>query len=158
MLNYFASLPRHFRIGLQLAAVVAVLFTGLMVYALRTAPRMSRESQRTLDAFYARCQRHDYGAAYAMLAPELRDTISPIEMASGFAQFEYSNGKIEKWAPAAGGSINFGGRVCLFPPFVDYTHRLIGTRPKPIGEATVVYIRLVPRDGKWQVQRLSFMR
>ena len=158
MFNFFASWPRHFRIGLQLAAVVALLFAALMVYALRTAPQMSRESQQTLDAFYARCQNHDYGAAYQMLAPELRDSISQSEMANRFAQFEKSNGKIEQWAPAAGGSINFGGRVCLFPPFVDYTHRLIGVRPKSIGEATVVYVRLVPRAGKWQLQKLSFMR
>ena len=158
MFNFFASWPRHFRIGLQLAVVVAVLFAALITYALRTAPQMSRASQQTLDAFYASCQRHDYGAAYAMLAPELRDAISQRELANRFAQFEKTNGAIEKWAPAAGGSINFGGRVCLFPPFVDYTHRLFGTRPKSIGEATVVYVRLVPRQGKWQLQKLSFMR
>ena len=158
MLNYLASLPRHFRVGLQLFGVVAVLFGALMFYALRTAPRMSRDSQKTLDAFYARCQSHDYDGAYDMLAPELRDAISPPEMAARFAQFEKINGTIARWAPAAGGSINFGGRVCLFPPFVDYTHRLIGVQPKPIGQATVVYLRLVPRDGTWRVQKLSFMR
>ena len=158
MFDFFASLPRHLRIGAQLFGVVAVLFAALIFYALRTAPQMSRDSEIALDAFYARCQRHDYGGAYQMLAPELRDAITQREMAARFAQFEKTNGAIERWAPAAGGSINFGGRVCLFPPFVDYTHRLIGVQPKTIGEATVVYLRLVPRDGKWRVQKLSFMR
>ena len=158
MLNYLASLPRHFRIGLQVASVVAVIFAALLGYALRTAPRMLRGSQTALDAFYQSCQRHDYAAAYQMLTPELRDSMTQTDMADRFALFEKSNGTIEKWAPAAGGSITFGGRVCLFPPFVDYTHRLIGVQHKPMGEATVVYIRLVPRDGKWQLQKLSFMR
>ena len=158
MSNYLASLPRHLRIGLQLGAVVAMLFVVFMGYALRTAPQMSRESQRALDAFYLRCQQHSYERAYQLLAPELKDSMTQAEMADRFAQFEKTNGKIQQWAPAAGGSITFGGRVCLFPPFVDYTHRLIGAQPKDIGEATVVYIRLVPRDGQWRLQKLSFMR
>ena len=158
MHEYFAKLPRHFRVGLQLGIVVAFCFAGLLCYALRTAPRMSRDSEVALDTFYKYCQSHDYGRAYEMLAPELSDSITRDEMANRFAQFEKTNGTIEKWAPAAGGSITFGGRVCLFPPFVDYTHRLIGVQHKSIGEATVVYIRLVPRAGKWQLQKLSFMR
>ena len=158
MFHYFANLPRHIRIGLQLGVVVAFCFAGLLGYALRTAPRMSRDSGVALDTFYRYCQNHDYARAYAMLSPELRDSITQTEMAGRFAQFEKTNGAIERWAPAAGGSITFGGRVCLFPPFVDYTHRLIGVQPKPMGEATVVYIRLVPRAGQWQLQKLSFMR
>ena len=141
-----------------MGVVVALLFAVLLGYALRTAPRMSRESGATLDAFYARCQGHSYARAYQLLAPELRDSLSEKELANRFRQFEKTNGKIEQWAPAAGGSLSFGGRVCLFPPFVDYTHRLIGAQPKGLGEATVVYVRLVPRDGKWQVQKLNFMR
>lgn len=158
MLQYLAQLPRHIRVGLQLGALVLLCFSGLLFYALRTAPGMSRESEATLNAFYQRCQQHDYARAYQMLAPELRDSLSQKELADRFAQFEKTNGTIDKWAPAAGGSLTFGGRVCLFPPFVDYTHRLFGVQPKSIGEATVVYIRMVPRDGGWQLQKLSFMR
>ncbi len=158
MFQYFAELPRHIRIGLQMGVGVFILGAILMGYILRTAPQMSRQAQATLDAFYRDCQRHDYAAAYQLLAPELRDSMTQADMADRFAQFEKTNGTIERWAPAAGGSITFGGRVCLFPPFVDYTHRLIGTHHKPIGEATVVYMRVVPRAGKWKLQKLSFMR
>ncbi len=158
MFHYFAKLPRHIRVGLQLGVVVAFCFAGLLGYALRTAPRMSRDSEAALNTFYKDCQNHDYKRAYEMLAPELRDSMTQTDMANRFAQFEKTNGTIERWAPAAGGSLTFGGRVCLFPPFVDYTHRLIGVQHKSIGEATVVYIRLVPRAGKWQLQKLSFMR
>ena len=158
MSDYLQNLPRHIRVGLFLGAVLAMFFAILLGYALRTAPQMSRESQQTLDAFYLRCQQRSYARAYQLLAPELQDAMSEAEMADRFQQFEQKNGRIERWAPAAGGSIHFGGRVCLFPPFVDYTHRLMGTEQKGIGEATVVYLRLVPREGKWRVQKLSFMR
>ena len=150
--------PRHLRIGFQLGLVVALVFALLIGYALRTAPRMSRESQATLDAFYALCRSHSYARAYALLTPELRDSLTQSDMIARFQEFEKTNGPLQKWAPAAGGSLTFGGRVCLFPPFVDYTHRIFGARPKSIGEATVVYIRMVPRDGQWRLQRLSFMR
>ena len=155
---FLSRLPRHLRIGLQLGVLVALIFLVLIGYAARTAPRMARDSEATLNAFYARCQQHDYARAYELLAPELRDSMSQTQMKNRFQQFEKTNGPIEKWAPSAGGSITFGGRVCLLPPFVDYTHRLIGVRPKTIGEATVIYIRMAPRDGVWRVQRLSFMR
>lgn len=155
---FLSHLPRHIRIGLQLGVVIFLIGLVLLGYALRTAPRMSRESEATLDAFYQRCQQHSYASAYEMLAPELKDSITQKEMADRFQQFEKTNGTIEKWAPSAGGSITFGGRVCLFPPFVDYTHRLMGVQKKEIGEATVVYIRMVPREGQWKLQRLSFMR
>ena len=141
-----------------MGVVVFLLGLVLLGYALRTAPRMSRESEATLNAFYQKCQQHSYASAYQMLAPELQDAMTQAQMADRFQQFEKTNGTIEKWAPSAGGSITFGGRVCLFPPFVDYTHRLMGVQPKEIGEATVVYIRLVPREGQWKLQRLSFMR
>lgn len=155
---FISKLPRHLRIGLQLGVVVAMIFLILIGYALRTAPRMLRDSETTLNAFYLRCQQHSYGRAYQLLAPELKDSMSQAEMADRFGQFEKTNGTIDKWAPSAGGSITFGGRVCLFPPFVDYTHRLMGVEKKEIGQATVVYIRMVPRDGQWRVQKLSFMR
>lgn len=158
MVDYISKLPSHLRIGLQLGVVVAMIFLILIGYSMRTAPRMSRESEATLNAFYLRCQQHSYDRAYQLLAPELKDSMSQAEMKDRFEQFEKTNGTIERWAPAAGGSITFGGRVCLFPPFVDYTHRLLGTQKKEIGEATVVYLRLVPREGKWRVQKLSFMR
>ncbi len=158
MSDFLSNLPRHLRIGLQLGAVVAMIFLILIGYAARTAPRMARESEATLDAFYRRCQQRSYARAYQLLAPELKYSMSEAEMQARFEQFEKTNGKIERWAPAAGGSITFGGRVCLFPPFVDYTHRLMGVQKKEIGEATVVYLRLVPRDGKWRIQKLSFMR
>ena len=155
---FLSGLPRHLRIGLQLGVGVALVFLILIGYAIRTAPRMARQSEATLDAFYRQCQQHNYAKAYEMLAPELKDSMSETDMKNRFAQFEETNGSIEKWAPAAGGSITFGGRVCLFPPFVDYTHRLMGVQKKEIGEATVVYIRMVPRDEGWEVQKLSFMR
>ena len=155
---FFSNLPRHLRIGLQLGAFVALIFLVLIGYVARTAPRMARDSEATLNAFYTRCQQHDYARAYELLAPELKDSLSQSQLKNRFEKFEKTNGTIEKWAPSAGGSITFGGRVCLFPPFVDYTHRLIGVQHKEMGEATVVYIRLVPRDDGWRLQRLSFMR
>ena len=157
MSKYLENLPRHIRIGLQLGVVVAMVFVIFMGYALRTAPQMSRESERALNAFYLRCQQHSYARAYQLLAPELQDSMTEADLAARFQKFEETNGKIERWAHSAGGSITFGGRICLFPPFVDYTHRLMGVEKKGIGEATVVYIRMVPRDGKWRLQRLSFM-
>ena len=158
MSDYLSKLPRHIFVGLQMFAVIFFIGLGLMAYAIRTAPRMSRDSEATLNAFYQKCQDHSYESAYQMLAPELKDSITQAQMADRFQQFEKNNGTIDKWAPSAGGSLTFGGRVCLFPPFVDYTHRLMGVQKKEIGEATVVYIRMVPREGKWQLQRLSFMR
>ena len=158
MPEFLSQLPRHFRIGLQLAVVIAMIFLILIGYVARTAPRMSRESEATLNAFYQRCQAHDYARAYELLAPELQDSLTQTQMKERFLKFEKTNGTIEKWAPSAGGSITFGGRVCLFPPFVDYTHRLMGVQHKEMGEATVVYIRMVPRDEGWRLQRLSFMR
>ena len=158
MPDFLSELPRHLRIGLQLGVCLALIFLVLIGYAVRTAPRMSRESEAALNVFYARCQQHDYARAYQLLAPELKDSMSETQMKNRFQLFEKTNGTIERWAPSAGGSITFGGRVCLFPPFVDYTHRLMGVRPKDIGQATVVYIRMVPRDGNWKLQRLSFMR
>ncbi len=158
MSDYLSNLPRHFRIGLQLGVVVVMIFFIFMGYALRTAPRMSREAETALNAFYLRCQQRSYKRAYQLLAPELQDSMTADDIAKRFGEFEETNGRIERWAPSAGGSINFGGRICLFPPFVDYTHRLMGTTPKSVGEATVVYIRMVPRDGQWRLQKLSFMR
>ena len=158
MSDFFSNLPRHLRIGLQLGLVVVMVFFIFMGYALRTAPRMSRDAETALNAFYLRCQQHSYARAYQLLAPELQDSMTQADLAARFAEFEKTNGKIQKWVPAAGGSIHIGGRICLFPPFVDYTHRLMGIEPKGIGQATVVYIRMVPRDDQWRVQKLSFMR
>lgn len=158
MSAFFSHLPRHLRIGLQLGLVGVMVFLIFMGYALRTAPRMSRDAETALNAFYLRCQQHSYARAYQLLAPELQDSMTPANLATRFGEFEKTNGRIEKWMPAAGGSTHIGGRICLFPPFVDYTHRLMGVEPKDIGEATVVYIRMVPHDGQWRVQKLSFMR
>ena len=130
MSDYIANLPRHFRIGLQLGVVVVMVFLILMGYVLRTAPRMARESEATLNAFYLRCQQHSYARAYQLLAPELKDSMSETEMADRFAQFEKTNGRIDTWQPAAGGSITFGGRVCLFPPFRRLHAPIDGSREK----------------------------
>ena len=158
MSEYLSNLPRHLRIGLQMGVVVTVVFFIFMAYALRTAPQMSREAEVSLNQFYSLCQQHSYDRAYQLLAPELKDVVTQTDLANRFGEFEKTNGKIERWAPASGGSINMGGRICLIPPFVDYTHRLIGVEPKGIGDATVVYIRMVPRNGQWRLQKLSFMR
>ena len=152
------NLPRHLRLGLQWGALLIVVFVGLIGYGLRAAPRMARDSQSALDTFYARCQRHDYARAYQLLSPELRDSLTLSDMKARFAQFEKTNGRIKSWAPSLGGGITFGGRINFVPPFVDYTHRVSGEIPSTMGTATVVYIRMVPRDGKWQLQKLSFMR
>ena len=138
--------------------VVALIFVGALIYLGRAAPLMARESGRALDAFYLRCQTHDYARAYALFTPELRESLSEKELIARWREFEQTNGPIQKWAPAAGGSINFGGRVCIVPPFVDYTHKIIGQKPATLAMATVVYIRMVPRNGAWQLQKLSFMR
>lgn len=152
------NLPRHIRLGLQAGVLLVLVFLGLLGYAARRAPQMSRDSQRALDAFYLRCQTHNYARAYQLLAPELQDILTEDELAARWRAYEKTNGRIQKWLPAAGGSIHIGGRVCLFPPFVDYTHRVVGQNGSTIANATVVYIRMVPGENGWRVQKLSFTR
>ena len=152
------NLPRHFRLGLQWAAVIVLVFVAFMGYAMRAAPAMLKEADASLNAFYVRCQNHSYGRAYQLLSPELRESMTQADLAAAWQKYEKDNGRIRKWEPALGGSITFGGRTNFIPPFVDYTHRVTGTQEKTIGNATVVYIRMVPRDGKWQLQKFSFMR
>lgn len=151
-------MPRHIRIGLQMGVLLIVIFTGFILYAMRAAPRMLKESNVALDAFYIRCQKHDYARAYALCSPELRDSLSQADLADRWAQFEKINGRIKKWDPSLGGGITFGGRTNFVPPFVDYTHRVSGEKPSDVATATVVYIRMVPREGTWKLQKLSFMR
>ena len=152
------NLPRHFRLGLQWAAIIVLIFAAFIVYAMRAAPQMLHQSDAALNQFYLSCQHHNYDRAYQMLAPELRDSLSEPELAARWQQFEKANGRIRKWEPSLGGGITWGGRTNFVPPFVDYTHRVIGTQPSTMGTATVVYIRMVPRNGHWRLQKLSFMR
>lgn len=150
--------PRHLRLGLQFGVLLIVIFVGFIGYAMKAAPRMLKDSDAALNAFYLRCQSHDYARAYQLLSPELKDSLTQTELAARWAQFEQTNGRIRKWEPALGGGITFGGRTNFIPPFVDYTHRVTGEKPATMGTATVVYIRMVPRNGQWQLQKLSFMR
>ena len=152
------NLPRHIRLGLQAGVLTVLLFVTFIAYAMRAAPRMLKDSNVALNAFYMSCQNHNYGRAYQMLAPELRDSLTQAQLAARWAEFEQKNGRLTKWEPSLGGSITFGGRTNFVPPFVDYTHRVSGQNPATMGTATVVYIRMVPRDGTWKLQKLSFMR
>jgi hypothetical protein len=137
------------------AAFIIVAFVGLVLYAMRVAPRMGRDSKIALDSFYTKCQNRDYSAAHAMFSQGLRSSISQTQLQKEWTKFTQRNGPLKKWEAANGVTISgFGGSVCVFPPFVDFRHGVSGTK----GTGTLIYVRMIPEDGGWRLDRFNALR
>jgi hypothetical protein len=134
--------------------LIATIFVGSLGYAATAAPRMARDSKIALDAFYGKCQKRDYSGAHALLSQSLQASLSPTKLKSNWQQFEAKNGPLRGWKVADETSIKgFAGSVCLFPPFVDYRHAVRGAK----GSGALIYLRLVPENGAWRVERFNVL-
>ncbi|PQV65299.1 hypothetical protein B1R32_10137 [Abditibacterium utsteinense] len=136
-------------------ALIAVLFGGLIAYTIRVAPQMGRESKVALDSFYARCRARDFAGARQMFSSHLQESISEAQLQTEWLKFAAKNGNLSRWEQADKVSINgFGGSVCVFPPFVEFRHAAFGAK----GTGTLIYVRMVPQNGKWKLERFNFLR
>ncbi|HEX9998353.1 MAG TPA: hypothetical protein VGB45_14540 [Abditibacterium sp.] len=136
-------------------AFIVVTFVGLVVYAARVAPRMGRDSNTAVEQFYSRCRARDYEGAHAFFGSNLRPAISKAQLQKEWTKFEARNGALAKWESAGSISINgFGGSVCVFPPFVDFRHAVKGKS----GKGTLIYIRMVPENDGWKLERFNVLR
>ena len=135
--------------------LIVSTFGGLVVYAARVAPQMGRESRSALEAFYQKCKAGDYRSARADFSTSLQQSISEAQLEREWAKFANRNGRLSRWETANKVSINgFGGSVCVFPPFVDFRHAAFGNQ----GTGTLIYVRMVPEDGKWRLERFNVLR
>ncbi len=134
---------------------IAVVFVGLLVYAGSVAPQMGRDSNRVVEAFYARCQARDYAGARAYLSESGKEGTGGAAFEKLWRKFEAKHGPLAKWEAANKVSIaGFGGSVCVFPPFVDFRHAVTGSK----STGTLIYIRVVPENGKWKIERFTVLR
>ncbi len=137
------------------AALIAVVFGGLIAYSVRVAPQMGRDSKRALDSFYAKCRARDFAGARALCSADLREGLSAAQLQREWTKFAAKNGPLTRWEVADKVSIQgFGGSVCLFPPFVDYRHAAFGAK----NSGTLIYTRMVPENGGWRVERFNVLR
>lgn len=133
------------------AAVVLTLFMGLFVYAGRLGPQMNAESSAALSEFFARLQRRDYSGAHALVSTQLADDLTPAKLVARAKKRESAHGQIQGWGPTTGGDQSQNiGRVCVFPPFVDFYTSVRGTKG-----GTVYFTRLKPENGGWRIDRWS---
>ncbi len=135
--------------------LIVVLFAGLIFYAARVAPRMGRDSALALNNFYEKCRAKDYDGARALMSSRLQDSNSEAQLNAEWSQFAARNGDFSRWELANKVSITgFGGSVCVFPPFVEFRHAAFGK----LGTGTLTYVRMVPEDGSWKVERFNLLR
>lgn len=133
------------------ASVIIALFMGLFVYVGRVGPQMNAEAHAALDEFYTRAQAKNYSGAHALVSTQLADDLSQTKLAARWQTFEKKHGAIQSWGPTTGGQTNIG-RVCVFPPFVDFYLSVRGTKSQ-----SVFFTRLKPENGGWRVDRWSEM-
>lgn len=134
---------------------IVVIFLGLITYVGRVAPKMARDSAQAVDVFYGRCRARDYEGAHALFSRQLSGSTSTAQLKAEWDRFEKQHGPMTGWKAATDVSISgFGGSVCVFPPFVDFRHGIIGAK----GNGTLIYIRMVPEAGKWRVERFNVLR
>lgn len=136
-------------------ALIVVLFVALIGYAVSVAPRMGRDSALALENFYRKCRAKDYNGARDAMSSRLQDGISAAQLEREWTQFAARNGSFSRWEVASKVSINgFGGSVCVFPPFVEFRHAAFGKK----GTGTLTYVRMVPENGAWKVERFNLLR
>lgn len=143
--------------GRMMAAfgLIVVAFLGLITYAVRVAPQMGRDSKIALDDFYRKCQTRDYQGARADFSAHLKESISEAQLDKEWTKFAARHGDFSRWEAANKVSINgFGGSVCVFPPFVEFRHAAFGKK----GTGTLIYVRMVPENGTWKVERFNVLR
>jgi hypothetical protein len=131
---------------------VFLCFSAIIYYSARQMPIMTAESKRTIDTYFLHIKAKDYNNARNLLAQGVQSEISTDQLKNVWQKFEKNNGKFEKWVPSDASSDN-GGRVCLFPPYVDYLLRAYGTN----GDQ-VLYMRIAPKDGKWVISQMREVR
>lgn len=144
----------HRRLVVAFGAI-AVVFIGMLLYVGSVAPQMARDSNAAVNAFYARCRDRDYVGARAYLSGAAKDSISIAALEKEWRKFAERHGPLQSWQAADKVSIaGFGGSVCVFPPFVDFRHGVEGSK----GTGTLIYIRAVPENGSWKIERFNVLR
>jgi len=127
-------------------------FSAVIFYAARQMPVMTAESKKSIDAYFGQIKAKNYEGARQILAPNIQSEMSVAKLGGVWQKFEANNGTFEKWVPADASSHN-GGRVCLFPPYVDYLLRAYGNKG-----AQVLFMRLAPQDGGWKISQMREVR
>jgi hypothetical protein len=146
--TFMSHYTRNIWIG---ASVVLTLFMGLFVYAGRLGPQMNAEASAALSEFFARLQRRDYPGAHTLASAQLANDLTPTKLVSRAQKRESVQGPIQGWGPTTGGDQTQNiGRVCVFPPFVDFYTSVRGTKGY-----TVYFTRLKPENGRWRIDRWS---
>jgi hypothetical protein len=133
---------------------IVVAFASLVLYSMRVAPKMGWESKLALNEFYVRCRSHNYKGAHAQLSSTLQANVTQDRLRAKWTEFEAKHGKLTKWAPANISIKGFGGSICVFPPFVDFRHAVSGSK----GTGTIIYVRMVPENGRWRLERFNFLK
>jgi hypothetical protein len=140
---------------LAASGAITVIFLAMVLYVGSVAPKMARDSGIVVKTFYARCQARDYKGASALLSTIGKESITPAALEKEWRRFAVTNGPLKRWETADKVSIaGFGGSVCVFPPFVDFRHGVFGEKET----GTLCYIRAVPENGAWKVERFTVLR
>jgi hypothetical protein len=131
---------------------VFLCFSAVIFYASRQMPVMTTESKKTIDTYFLQIKSKNYQNARELLAPGVQSEIPVDELKGVWQKFESNNGPFEKWVPADASSAQ-GGRVCLFPPYVDYLLRAYGTK----GDQ-VMFMRIAPQSNGWKISQMREVR
>lgn len=146
--------PRRTPFLLFGGGIVSLLFFGAIGLAAWQMPRYNQASQRVIDEFFGASQQGDYDRAYAQLSPIQRADLTPTQFREQWRAFDARHGKIVRWQGAEDGSSGLNGRLInLWPPFVDATMAVVGTR----NGGRLFALRLAPRDGRWYIERFRVM-